>query len=470
MTAALASGACVGNLHAQSAGALIDKLVQKGILTEKEAKELLSETTQTNNPPSGSKWRIDKAIKSIGLYGNLRMRYEYRGAENAPGSGAFGNAFYRERFRYAARVGIRGELLDNWYYGLRVETSTNPRSTWVTFGKVGGTANSPGTPFDKASNGVNVGLAYLGWMPSDWSDITFGRMPMPLYVTPMLWDSDLTPEGAAERFKWSLPPVDLFANLGQFIYQDTDLDNQLPSGDTFMLAWQVGATVKLAKDISLKAAPVLYVYTGKGAAPSLLQRYTGEGVGGLNPASSVPSNQSGLNDLTVLEVPAELNFKLGKYGTRLFGDFAYNFDGDARAQAAFDATHTTGSPNPLPHVFKGQDKAYQLGAGFGNLGLVYGTTSKKNTWEVRAYWQHVEQYAADVNLLDSDFFEGRANLQGFYSAFAYSFTDNIISTFRYGLASRINESLGTGGKNPDMPELNPIRNYHILQLDLTWRF
>ena len=113
---------------------------------------------------------------------------------------------------------------------------------------------------------------------------------------------------------------------------------------------------------------------------------------------------------------------------------------------------------------------YQIGFGIGNLGLVYGQTSKKNTWEARAYWQHVEQYAADVNLLDSDFMEGRGNLQGDYTALAYSFTDNIIGTFRYGYAQRIKKDLGTGGNNPDLPVLNPIRNYHILQLDVTWRF
>ena len=66
----------------------------------------------------------------------------------------------------------------------------------------------------------------------------------------------------------------------------------------------------------------------------------------------------------------------------------------------------------LPYAVTGQNKAYQVGVAYGNLGLVYGQTSKKNTWEARVYWQHVEQYAADVNLLDSDFFEGRANLEG----------------------------------------------------------
>jgi hypothetical protein len=101
---------------------------------------------------------------------------------------------------------------------------------------------------------------------------------------------------------------------------------------------------------------------------------------------------------------------------------------------------------------------------------VYGTTSKKGTWEARVYWQHIEQYALDVNLIDSDFFEGRGNLQGFYTAFAYSITDAIIGTFRYGFANRIDDDLGTGGNNLDIPGINPIKNYNLVQLDLTWRF
>jgi hypothetical protein len=75
-----------------------------------------------------------------------------------------------------------------------------------------------------------------------------------------------------------------------------------------------------------------------------------------------------------------------------------------------------------------------------------------------------------VNLIDSDFFEGRGNLQGFYSAFTYSFTDDILGTVRYGYANRINDNLGTGGNNLDLPGLNPIKNYNLVQMDLTWRF
>ncbi len=87
---------------------------------------------------------------------------------------------------------------------------------------------------------------------------------------------------------------------------------------------------------------------------------------------------------------------------------------------------------------------------------------KSGTWEARAYWQHVEQYALDPNLLDSDFFEGRGNMQGLYTAFAYSFTDAMIGTMRYGFADRINGNLGTGGYNADLPLPNPITRYQVV--------
>jgi len=50
-------------------------------------------------------------------------------------------------------------------------------------------------------------------------------------------------------------------------------------------------------------------------------------------------------------------------------------------------------------------------------------------------------------------------MQGFYTAFSYSITDAIIGTIRYGTANQIDNRLGTGGSNLDLPALNPIRNY-----------
>jgi len=466
---------------------LMDTLIKKGILTQEEAKNIeagmaaeQSNATSTAAVPANA-FKLPSSMQSMQVFGDVRLRYEYRGADNVPGASE--RTFYRERFRYALRLGIRGDLQDQFNYGIRLETSTNPRSPWDTFG-TDGTAGSA-TPSDKSSSGIYVGQLFIGWHPETWVETTFGRMPMPLYTTPMVWDADINPEGAFEKFKLSTGEVDWFADFGQFDYQDPSSSSDFPSTDIFVLAWQAGGTVKFANQTSFKMAPVLYNYTGQGYNNGLNEPFVGQGKNGVNvgvPGGSNVAgyNQQGINNLLVLEVPAEFDFPisntpLGNLQGRLFGDFAYNLDGDSRARAAYDA-----NPAAFPGVHGpvyGQDLSYQVGIGFGSAGpvygptqgLVYGSTSKKNTWETRFYWQSVEQYAQDVNLLDSDFFEGRGNLQGVYTSFAYSITDSIIGTFRYGYASRINGQLGTGGNNLDLPGLNPINNYNIFQMDLTWR-
>ena len=486
---------------------LLNMMTQKGMLTDQEAQKVRAaaaalkaeaEAKETNDlAVAPSKWKISNAIKNIELFGDIRFRYENRSV-TTPGH----ESLELGRERYALRLGLRGDLTDDFYYGLRLETAANPRSPWVTFG-----TSSSGVPFQgpsgKSTAGINLGQVYVGWRPESWVDITLGKMPNPLYTTPMLWDTDINPEGLAERFKYTAGPADLFLNFGQFIYQDVNpvhtgafLVPSIPLGQStdvpFLLAWQGGLLYHIKKDMSLKVAATIYNYTSLGkntvpggatAVPGFSDTFVGAGAGvPVNGASGYPSgpndgfafNQTGINDLLVLDIPVEFNFKIARLNSRIFGDFAENLDGADRAAAAV-AAGLTGNPSITTKIplQPNDNHAYQFGWGIGNgdnLGLVYGSPVKKGTWEARTYWQHVEQYALDPNLMDSDFFEGRGNLQGIYSAFAYSFTDAIIGTVRYGYATRINGKLGTGGSNQDIPQVNPIKQYQILQLDLTCRF
>jgi polyhydroxyalkanoate synthesis regulator phasin len=479
---------------------LLDLMIQKGMVTQEEAKQVRAEadalrTNAPAMPSSASKWKISNAIKSIELYGDVRLRFEARQATTPDDT-----KMELDRARYAVRVGLRGDAFDNFYYGLRLETSANPRSTWLTFG------GSSTTPFGKSNAGIDIGQAYIGWRPADWLDLTAGKMPNPMYTTPMVWDPDLNPEGAAERFKYTVGNADFFANFGQFLYQDNNPNyvsgsllpyvagtrQQTGTDNTFMLAWQGGVNYHFTKDVSAKIAATLYQYIGlvtNLSSASIGDHYIGESayggpnsptpVNGLTRENGVYYNQVGLNQLLVVDVPFEVNFKIKKLNARVFGDFAYNLNGGERATEAYNSLaaqnqNTGGHPPLLGYGAQRNDvKAYQIGVGVGNgnnLGLVYGSVCKKNTWEVRTYWQHIEQYALDPNLLDSDFFEGRANLEGVFFAAAYGFTDNVIGTFRYGYASRINNKLGTGGSNLDIPEINPIQRYNLLQLDLTLKF
>lgn len=507
---AILSGAKASGQNTPPPDPLMELFIQKGMLTREEVDRVRgeAEAMRTNAPAqsqAGSKWNISKGLKSVELFGDIRLRYEHRQAETPPG-----DRIDLDRERLAVRVGLRGELLDNFYYGLRLETSSNPRSPWVTLG-----ASTP-EPFGKSNLGIAVGQAYLGWRPGEWGDLTVGKMPNPLYTTSMVWDPDLNPEGAAERFKYSVGQADFFANFGQFIYQDNNPSFisgslLLPSGvsngsrtqestdQTFLLAWQGGVNYHITQDVSVKAGPTLYNYIGlvpttslaAGVSPNAIgDTFIGEGsyggpnssapVNGLTSQNGISYNQVGLNNLLVLDVPMEVNFKLGRQlNGRVFGDYAYNLEGSDRATAAVSALSaavgTTGAMPPLLAAGPQRNDihAYQVGFALGNvdnLGMVYGTTSRKHGWEARTYWQHVEQYALDPNLLDSDFFEGRGNLEGIYTAFSYGFTDNVLGTVRYGHARRINNKLGTGGSNLDIPQINPIQFYDLVQLDLTLKF
>lgn len=493
---------------------VLDLLLQKGIVTDAEVQKAKAdaERIRTNlmvMPPIESKWKINDAIKNIELFGDLRLRYEYRQATTPDSS-----RLELDRYRYAVRIGLRGDAFDDFYYGLRLETASNPRSPWVTFGSASGGIPYNG-PDGKSTAGINVGQVYLGWRPASWFDFTLGKMPQPLYTTPMVWDTDLNPEGAAERFNYDIGEAQFFATFGQFFYQDTNPIRQggglgniglvgLENTPVFQLAYQAGMTYHLTTNISAKLAAGVYQYLGlaTNVSPFFGDPFVGEGaftgVGTTYPVNGAsgygisnpnfgneslgfPNNQVGLNHLLVLEVPFELNFKISRMNARLFGDFAYNLEGRQRAQDAATgyASYLTlqNSVNPVkvsPFAPQRNDvKAYQVGlalANKDNIGMVYGTTSKKHAIEGRVYWQHVEQYALDPNILDSDFFEGRGNMEGIYLALGYGLTDNLIATLRYGYAHRINDKLGTGGSNQDIPQVNPIQHYNLLQLDLTFRF
>jgi hypothetical protein len=498
---------------------ILDLFVQKGFVTQQEAEKVKAEaeamhTNEMQMPQlPESKWKISKGLKNVELFGDVRLRYEDRSASDPAN-----NNIDLQRIRYAIRVGLRGEVFDDFYYGLRVETSANPRSSWVSFG-----TSSSGTPYEgpygKSTAGINIGQVYLGWRPEKWLDITLGKMPNPLFTTPMVWSPSLNPEGAAEHLYYTVGEADLFANFGQFLYEDVNPSsasgglgiNGLTGqneNDIFQLAWQAGLKYHFTTNISAKVGATLYKYagmqrssitSGTALAPYFGDPYVGEGAFLLNPgfapgysgygtsstlpgygSEGYPINQVGLDDLLVLEIPLQIDFKLNKVDAQVFGDFAYNLEGTQRAEQAAaaytyylsQALNSTVKSSPFsPQTH--DDKAYQIGfaiASSGNLGMVYGSNVRKHAWELRSYWQHVEQYSLDPNIIDTDFFEGVENLQGVYVGLAYGFTDNLIGTFRYGYAERINDKLGTGGSGQDIPQINPVNSFNLLQLDLTFNF
>jgi hypothetical protein len=425
------------------------------------------------------KLETSPAIKRIQLFGDLRTRYESRAASSsfpiAEVDGADGEQL--DRWRYSARVGIRGDLTDRWFYGLRLETNANPRSSWVTFGNTNSNASGGTAPYGKV--GIFVGQAYLGWKATPWLTLQAGKMPNPVFWTPLVWDSDINPEGLAERFNFELEDgLSLFANLGQYVYSQFSPNNDsgnlgFAGYEGYQFAWQGGVSYKFGERKSARVALSYYTYSGFGApdfsgAPNNnpdSSGFAGPFAFGTseNTLPNTPAGlafANGLNGLRYVEVPWEVYFPIGSVDASVFGDWSYNTQADERAAAG-------------SYAYLGSEAtAYQLGFSVGtNLGLVLNQVApKKHTWEARAYWQSIGLNALDPNIIDSDLFEGRTNMEGVSLAFVYSATDAIMTALRLGDAHRANGGGPTPGSNSDLPSVQPITSYKLLQWDLIWKF
>src|SRR5262245_54095431 len=207
---------------------------------EAEQKEKAQETEA-----KATKFSVDPGVRSIQLFGDVRVRYESRSGDQVAQFGAPAREQTRERWRYAVRIGIRGELVDAWYYGLRLETSSSNRSTWVTFGGDTLQSNSA-TPSNKTQDTIAVGWAYLGWRPTKWLDLTVGRMPNPFFApSTLVWDPDINPEGFAEKLNFELNDRwSVFGNFAQTVYADTSPDSTtsnlgLNFSDAYLLGYQL---------------------------------------------------------------------------------------------------------------------------------------------------------------------------------------------------------------------------------------
>src|SRR6266700_512874 len=433
---------------------------------------------------SAEKWKLFPAITELELFGDLRLRYEYRGGRLPSDDPDHPNDWQeRERERYRLRLGLRGTLMDDWFFGVRLETSASARSSNVTFGADTST-DSPGGggPFAKGDDGIFVGQAYGGYKGFPGFTFTGGRMPNPFVRTLMVWDEDINPEGLAEQWKHTFtigggatapasyskdgkavappPPaepflkIDAFANFGQFVYDDSNPSNPIgprptttqpiggetqliPNTNAFLLGWQVGAKFDFPHILYFQLAPTLYNYTGNGNTFNI--HFSGDPGG----------NQTSINSLLVFDMPMELGWKVGKIPMRIFGDFAVNFEADDRATAG-------GHPDK-----GGQRYAYQAGLGIGQL-------KKKRDWQIEGYWQHQEQFSLDPNLIDSDLFNSQLNQQGLVLTAGYMLADAVLFNVTYSYAWRVNGSLGTGGTG-DIT-INPLDQYQLFQANLNFKY
>ena len=159
---ATALAALAPQIHAQSSDALIDKLVDKGVLTVDEAKDLRVEADKNFNTALQAKTGMPDWVTSYKIGGDFRGRFEQFSGENKALTD-------RTRERYRIRFGVTVNMLDNMEVGLRLGSSD---ATKINNSSV--SAGNPNSGNSTMQDNFSKKMVYIDAAYGKWTAVNGG--------------------------------------------------------------------------------------------------------------------------------------------------------------------------------------------------------------------------------------------------------------------------------------------------------
>ena len=437
----LAAFLCLGSWgYGQSADALIDKLLEKGILTKQEADQLREEADKDFRRAYSVKSGLPEWVTSLHFQGDVRARYESFHLPNDQVPGSSTVALDRHRFRYRLRFGAVAGFWDNLQAGFRL-TSGEASAT-------GGDPLSGNTTFNNNASKkyVYIDLAYGKWTAVNnrqWTVVlTGGKMENPFVTSDLVFDKDYTPEGAALHL----------------VHRLSDIHSVVLNGGGFVLNELGGSS----HDSYLVGVQTRW-----------------EALWALNFQTSLGAAWFGISDVQNLSSGQVFNSNRGNTRTAA-GGLMHHYN---PVYFDFAATYTLEKfwryPNPFPirleadylHNPAVQDENYGWSAG-----ITLGKAGKRGLWELSYRYKHLGADAFFEELVDSDFggFYGVApaggaagygtgtNVRGHIVRLQYSPFDSTTIAITYYLCDLINSYAAPGARASS--------DAGRLQVDVSWKF
>jgi len=464
---AVASVAFCANAVAQSSDALLDKLVQKGILTADEAKGLREESKKEFDKSYRKQTSMPDWVNSLKFTGDFRGRFEENNAEN--------DAYIdRNRYRFRVRFGAIASLVDNFEIGLRLASGnpqTNPGGTLVGGQPI--TANQDLNSLESRKF-IWIDAAYAKWTPiknSDWTvSGAIGKIDNPFALSNMIWDYDINPEGVGLQLAYNLTDQHtLKANGGFFVLDELNQGN--PSGSTVVSGTNIVALPKVAPSHDPYVFGAQWLWEAKWTP----KFETSLGVA----AFDIAGRES---------LGARVQPFYNSGNTRDANGFLkYNMNPVIRtASVTYKVDSFPCYTGPFPLKVMGEymdnpgapsnNKAYRVG-------LTVGKAGRKHNWEINYRYQWLEADAWFDALEDDDngaFYAtgnpqlagtgkangwfGGTNVRGHLAQATYSFTDYLNFTFTYYLNNLIIGNPPTTGVTDQSSKAG-----HFMA-DLMWKF
>jgi len=225
---------------------LIQKLVEKGVLTESEAKAVLTDTKASvaKQLAEGKLDTVPAWVQNTKWAGDFRLRWENR--DYVQRDEKTNHVNVRLRYGFVAKVN------DEINAGARLATGSNTNQ--------GDRTQLLNNAFEKKS--VWLDLMYLDYSPRQIKGLKLigGKFSNPFYQevpSGLFWGPEINPEGVAGQYKRSIKlagyPMDLFANVGALPLDEASGGNI----SQVLYAMQGGGTAKVF-DRMLKAAVAYY--------------------------------------------------------------------------------------------------------------------------------------------------------------------------------------------------------------------
>jgi polyhydroxyalkanoate synthesis regulator phasin len=370
--------------------ALIQKLVEKGVLTKEEGNDIKQEIAKDSK--TFQEDRINQTmpdwVKNTKLKGDLRVRYQYERRENDT------EARSRGRIRY--RLGLENKVNDQWKVGAGLasaevgSTTDDARSTNQTF-------------TDNFRRGdIRLDYAFAEYQPAPWGKAVAGRFIKNDYLwtpTDLLWDTDINPTGGSVHLEKKFSETaTAYANSGVWVI---DENGKVDRPDPFLFYSQAGLKNKMGVFDS-NIAGIYYGFNG-------VKGTTLDGTASTNTLSGGvlqhdydsigASAEFGLKNPLALESVERL---------ALFGDYITNLDPEA------------------------DENGWAAGIKFGDAKV-----NGKNQWQIKYQYSSLQKDAFPDAYPDSDRLGGITDMQGHEWILEYGLSKNVILGLDYYQDDRI---------------------------------
>lgn len=428
------------NANAQSADAIIDKLVEKGVLSAREAQDLRDEADKNFTQAYSVKSGMSDWVQALKFNGDIRGRYELFDSPNS----AFTE---RQRLRYRMRFGVVAQLMDGFEVGFRLTSGEQTGGSSGNAGAFGGDPIAGNTTFsDNASKKfLYIDQAYGRWSPLNGPDFngtfTIGKMENPFVFSDMVFDGDYTPEGLAASLGYTInSDHNLKLNLGYFVLDELSGNSHDPALLGAQVRWDANWTPELKTTLGLAYLDI--------ENPSQL---SSSAVPNINRGNTRTAPGALVYDYRPFIVDAAATYTLesfpmynGAFPIKLMGDYMQNCGASGNSD----------------------NYGYSVGIQFGKSG-------KKGLWDVSYTWKWLGGDAMWEEFVDSDFgayyqtapvggtsdYGSGTNVRGHIFKFAYSPSASLTLSAKWFLTELINKS--PAGSESEM---------NRVQLDASWKF